>query len=322
MDQKERMDAILKAFKIKANCVEFKKIRNISLYDLKLDVGAKLKDLSKFQTEISLAMKSRAAPIIRVKPDIGIVRLEVVDDKPEIIPFENKFYDNKEFYLGSSIEGDSIDVDFTKNPHIIIAGTTGSGKTTLLHTIIANALIKNISTFVVDTKNIEFNRYTYSFGDKMSIATTYSSAYKMLQFLYDQMEFRYSFMRDNGKKSNIIPFLFIIDEFADIIMQDSKKTFNKLLCKLTQKCRAANIFCILATQRPSVDVISGTIKANFPARIACQTASSMDSRVVLDCSGAELLAGNGDAIIKNYKYNYSRFQVAYTDPEDICIKYA
>jgi DNA segregation ATPase FtsK/SpoIIIE, S-DNA-T family len=320
MDQKERMDAILKAFKIKANCVEYKKVRNISLYDLKLDVGAKLKDLSKFQTEISLAMKSKATPMIRVKPDLGIVRMEVMDGKPEIIPFE--YYENKEFYLGSSIEGDSINVDFTKHPHTIIAGTTGSGKTTLLHTILANAFIKNISTYVVDTKNIEFAQYTSTFANNIAIANTYSSAYKMLQFLHDQMEFRYNFMRDNKDTSNIVPILFIIDEFADIVMQDHKKIFNKLLCKLSQKCRAAKIYCILATQRPSVDIISGTIKANFPARISCQTASGMDSRVILDCNGAEQLAGNGDAIIKNYKYNYSRFQVAYSDPQEICLKYA
>jgi DNA segregation ATPase FtsK/SpoIIIE, S-DNA-T family len=325
MDNKERMDDILRSFKIKAHCCNYKKIRNISLYDLQLEVGAKVRDLKKFQDEISIAMKSWSAPFIRIKPDLGIVRLEVVDEKPHLISFLKDKPDdsNKEFYLGNSIDGEDVNIDVSKNPHMIIAGCTGSGKTTLLHTIIANSLIKNIQTYIIDSKNVEFIKYSSSFENKINIANTYEEAYRMLQFLYNQMEYRYSVMRDiTTQDSKIEPILFIIDEFADLIMQDDEKAFHKLLCKLTQKCRAAQIYCILATQRPSVDIISGSIKANFPARISCQTASSMDSRVILDTNGAELLSGNGDAIIKNYKYNYSRFQVAYSDPEEICAKYA
>src|ERR1019366_4407113 len=105
------------------------------------------------------------------------------------------------------------------------------------------------------------------------------------------------------------------------IMQDDKNEFYTLLCRLAQKCRAAGIYCIIATQRPSADIIKGAIKANFPARISCQVASHVDSKVILDATGAELLAGLGDAIIRNYNNNFQRFQAAYTTPDEVIAYY-
>jgi S-DNA-T family DNA segregation ATPase FtsK/SpoIIIE len=117
-----------------------------------------------------------------------------------------------------------------------------------------------------------------------------------------------------------MPIVVIIDEFADLIMQDKANMFHDLLCRLAQKCRAARIHIILATQRPSVNVISGIIKANFPARIACRVASHVDSKVILDASGAENLLGKGDAMVRdNFRQN-ERFQIAYTTPQEV-VKY-
>ena len=109
-----------------------------------------------------------------------------------------------------------------------------------------------------------------------------------------------------------------IDEFADLIMQDKNDQFYLALCRLAQKCRAARINIILSTQRPSVNIINGTIKANFPARIACRVASHVDSKVILDVSGAENLLGKGDALIKDNFRSLDRFQSAYTTATEVC----
>jgi DNA segregation ATPase FtsK/SpoIIIE, S-DNA-T family len=335
MDKTENLNNILTSFKVDAKCISYQKIRNISLYDLKLEPGTRIKDLDKFSNEIALAMLARAAPIIRLIPELGIVRLEVVDDDPQKISFfsEAKLIKNMTgsvpMYLGSSVNGENIVVDFAKNPHLLIAGCTGSGKSTLLHLIIANALgLPDAKIYLIDTKNIEYCEYS-KLDKKISIANSYEEALNMLDFLYSEMEFRFSIIRDKslsvkffGTSQKDFPqILFIIDEFADLIMQDRDKVLYKSFCRLTQKCRAAGIYCVCATQRPSVDVLSGSIKANFPARISCQVASSIDSKVILDVSGAERLSGNGDAIIKNYNYNYKRFQAAYTTAEEVCACY-
>jgi S-DNA-T family DNA segregation ATPase FtsK/SpoIIIE len=322
MSNRESLNSILSSFKVKANCTNYSKIRNVSLYDLRLEPGTRVRDLQKFSDEIALAMKAKARPLIKVMPELGVVRLEVIDENP----YKISFFDEIEklvvpageipMYLGSSVSGQDVWVDMAKNPHLLIAGCTGSGKSTLLQVIMANAIrLANVNICLVDSKNVEFKEYDKF--DGINVATDYISALEMIHILIEEMEFRYKSMND--KKEIYFPnIIFMVDEFADLIMQDDSKAFFNGLCRLAQKSRAAGIYCILATQRPSVDVIRGSIKANFPARISCQVASGIDSKVILDAGGAELLAGYGDAIIRNYNNNYQRFQVAYTTPEEVC----
>ena len=132
------------------------------------------------------------------------------------------------------------------------------------------------------------------------------------------MERRYELLRSGLDAVNLPNVVLIVDEFADLIIQDKDNQFYTKLCKLAQKCRAAKINIILATQRPSVDIINGTIKANFAARIACRVASHVDSKVILDASGAENLIGNGDALLRDGTRYLERFQVAYTDAHEVC----
>lgn len=327
----EKLNNILKSFKINANCVNHSRVRNVSLYDLKLNIGSKIKDINKYSDELSLLLCAKSKPLIKIISEQGIVRLEVVDGEPEKINFfdENNKIDknnNLSMFLGSTTDGKNLCMDMTKNPHLLIAGSTGSGKSTLLHTIMANMLDdKNIRIFLIDTKNIEFCEYKNAFNN-ISIVDNYSEAIEILNILLDEMEYRYSLIKNKqisnkfySNSSEAFPYIILmIDEFADLIMQDDNKLFQTALCKLTQKCRAAGIHCILATQRPSVDVIIGSIKANFPARISCRVASSIDSKVILNTGGAELLSGYGDAIINNYNNLYQRFQIAYTDAEEVC----
>lgn len=334
MDKIESLNHILGSLKVKADCVNYSKVRNVSLYDLHLTPGTRVRELQKFADEISLAMKAQARPLVKVMSELGVVRLEVIDERPHKISFfdEIKKLDPIKgiipMYFGSSVSGQDVWVDIAKNPHTLIAGCTGSGKSTLLQVIIANALrLTGTRVCILDSKNVEFQDYNRF--ENVSIATDYISGLEMLELIIKEMEYRYDLM--NSRKLTSISFgsdmtfpniVFIVDEFADLIMQDDDKTFYNRLCRLAQKSRAAGIYCILATQRPSVDIVRGSIKANFPARISCQVASGMDSKVILDTSGAELLAGCGDAIIKNYNNNYQRFQIAYTTPDEICKEYA
>jgi DNA segregation ATPase FtsK/SpoIIIE, S-DNA-T family len=312
---KDDFNAILAAFKIAASCISYSKIRNISIYDIQLDLGTRIKDIEKYSNEFALALKAKSKPIITTIPSQGIVRIEFLDD----ISYASSFYDeipnipksNLSMYLGTAVNGSPIVSDFSKHPHTLIAGTTGSGKTTLLHILIANALRLNVKLSLIDMKNAEFSSYKQF--KNVNIANDYKSSLDLLSFLYDEMEYRYK----NTNKS--FPYvLFIIDEFADLIMQDRNNKFYNLLCKLAQKSRAANIYCVIATQRPSINIMQGSIKANFPARISCQVATKTDSKIILDRNGAELLAGNGDAIIKNYNHDYQRFQIPFSTPKEIC----
>jgi DNA segregation ATPase FtsK/SpoIIIE, S-DNA-T family len=327
MAAKENLNNILRSFKVKAECLNHSKVRNVSLYDLRLEPGTRVREIQKFSDEIALSLKAKARPLIKIISELGIVRLEVIDETPFKISYfdEMSYIDiptgNIPMYLGSSVNGQNIWVDMAKNPHLLIAGTTGSGKSTLLHIIMANAFRLGIKVCLIDSKNVEFNEYKHF--NNVDIASDYLSGLKLINILIEEMENRYKIM--NTSKYNNLNFkniLFIVDEFADLILQDDSKIFYNCLCRLAQKSRAAGIYCILATQRPSTDIIRGSIKANFPARISCQVASNIDSKVILDASGAELLAGCGDSIIKNYNNNYQRFQIAYTNPDEVCKFYA
>ena len=147
---------------------------------------------------------------------------------------------------------------------------------------------------------------------------TYDDTVELLSNMIDIMEDRYNLIRSGWQAKDLKPILIIIDEFADLVMQDKGDAFFNNLCRLAQKCRAARMSIIISTQRPSVNVVNGTIKANFPARISCKVASHVDSKVVLDTSGAEDLLGKGDALLRDNFRHMERFQIAYTDATEVC----
>jgi S-DNA-T family DNA segregation ATPase FtsK/SpoIIIE len=324
-EQEQNLNDILKAFRIQAQCVSHTKVRNMSLYGLNLSPGTRIQSLQKFSEEMALALHAKSKLTFKPITETGIVQVEVMDDKPHKLDLLTELKKSSPpsdyklpVYLGSSIDGKDIWADFSKNPHMLIAGATGAGKSVMLHTIIANLLLMSYANvLVVDTKDMEFLPFAKKFRN-ISIYNTYKLACDVLEYLISEMEFRYGWLRgDNYTLADFPPYVLIIDEFADLIMQDSDDKLYNLICCLTQKCRAAGIYCIVATQRPSVDVIKGVIKANLPARIAFKVSSKTDSRVILDQNGAELLVGNGDAIIKNYNNDYVRFQAAFTDAKEV-----
>lgn len=323
METIKDFDAILRSFGIKASCVDYRQIDNYFFYDLKLKPNAKVNDVRKFSDEISLALKTPCKPSVKVLHQEGVVRLEFAAPRNISLNlfdyFTNRDLPKGEIncLLGQTVDGKKVWMDLAQNPHMLIAGTTGSGKSTLLHNIIANLFNYNdVDLYLIDPKRIEFSGYE-KLGHSVQVFYTYMEAMNLLESSIKLMEDRYNRIRAGTPADQLRPTVIIIDEFADLIMQDVGDVFRNAICRLASKCRAARIHLILATQRPSVNLISGIIKANFPARIACRVASHVDSKVILDATGAENLLGKGDALIRDNFRQIERFQIAYTTPQEV-----
>jgi len=323
METIKDFDAILRSFGIKASCVDYRQIDNYFFYDLKLKPNAKVNDVRKFSDEISLALKTPCKPSVKVLHQEGVVRLEFAAPRNISLNlfdyFTNRDLPKGEIncLLGQTVDGKKVWMDLAQNPHMLIAGTTGSGKSTLLHNIVANLFNYNdVDLYLIDPKRIEFSGYE-KLGHSVQVFYTYMEAMNLLESSIKLMEDRYNRIRAGTPADQLRPTVIIIDEFADLIMQDVGDVFRDAICRLASKCRAARIHLILATQRPSVNLISGIIKANFPARIACRVASHVDSKVILDATGAENLLGKGDALIRDNFRQIERFQIAYTTPQEV-----
>jgi DNA segregation ATPase FtsK/SpoIIIE, S-DNA-T family len=315
MDKKSILTSILQSLKIRAACTSFSDSEIAESYDITLASGGKVADIKRYMNEIQLSLKASVANLSLITEQ-GLLRLDVSKSSRPIldlfrmkhqIPFDN----NLNCYIGQSLIGKPVWLDIASAPHVLIAGTTGSGKSTIIHSIIANLLMKgDVGIYLFDPKEIELAAYIDC--DRVLLSTEYKDITMLFEMALTEMNRRYAEIKD-GKLEH--PYLvLIVDEFADILSQDVDRRFYNALQLLAQKSRAANIHIILATQRPSVNVLDGSIKANFPTRIACRVASGHDSRVILDELGAERLFGKGDAILKE-NGRITRFQAAYTDPK-------
>jgi DNA segregation ATPase FtsK/SpoIIIE, S-DNA-T family len=327
---------ILKSFNIDATCIDANRHRHFAFFDVKLKPGVKINDMMKYSREMQLELRSKMELSAKIIPELGVVRLQTVMDDSSTLHFEELYKRTPRkqgilpFLLGETDEGKPLWMEMNNNPHLLVAGCTGSGKSVFLHNLIANiAKIKNSEIFLIDPKLVEFNVYDDErFKPVKFIARNYDQAIKVLDHLREKMEKRYVALAKLGLKSiEDRPGLFhktvlIVDEVSDLMLQDKQtKEFEELIVNLAQKARAAGIYIVLATQRPSVDVLTGLIKANFPARVSCKVASKRDSLIILDEQGAESLAGRGDGILKNTTHNAARFQVAFCDPKETIRNY-
>jgi DNA segregation ATPase FtsK/SpoIIIE, S-DNA-T family len=325
MDSVEKLNLILSYFKIAANCKKFSEFKNTCSYDIELKPGTRIRDFQKYIDELALILRIPGKPSLHLLNNEGLLRFEFVKAQSAKINLFQLGYGlsrpagNLTALLGETPQGDPIWMDIAENPHLLIAGASGSGKSTLLHNLIANLLLHpKASVVLMDPKNIEFYKYADMKLDRMKVLFDYEECLFEIESLSAEMDERYRVIRELKVFPNYFPYVVLmIDEFASLIQQDVGKRFHQALCKLSQKSRAANIHIIISTQRPSVDVLDGTIKANFPARIACKVSSNVDSRVILDAPGAQDLMGCGDALIRNSKYDLQRFQIAFTSPDEV-----
>lgn len=329
------MQQLLEQLKIKADVVNTETNGIVSKYYLKLQPSQKVRKIENCVDEIALGLKSYSIPIIKLIPERGLVSVEILTKPQGMVEFseikKSLLKSNKELpiILGRTHDGKDLVADITKMPHLLIAGTTGSGKSVLLHSIICSLIFNpksNVKLALIDPKNVEFTYYEDLKQLMYPVINYADEAYTILSNLVEEMDRRFEIMSKrsaknineyNTKVSKKLPYIvLIIDEFADL-MQMSKKEFQTKLSRLAQKSRACGIHIIIATQRPSADVVTGIIKANFPARISCRVTSAINSRVVLDRNGAEKLLGKGDALVCSTVYDMLRFRGAYIDQRKI-----
>jgi S-DNA-T family DNA segregation ATPase FtsK/SpoIIIE len=245
---------------------------------------------------------------------------EIVHFKTALLtyPFANNFNREPACIFGTDVQGKTVIVDISKLPHLLIAGTTGSGKSVLLHSIICSLLFKvtpfDAQFLMIDPKQVELSCYEGLPHLIEPIITDINIAIQKLRYMCDIMDDRYKRMKQG--ESNFPKLIVVIDELADLMMR-SKYSVEESIVRVGQLGRAAGIHLIVATQRPTVNVCTGLIKANMPARIALAMASYRDSNVI-EIPGADKLAGRGDALYQspNNTIPPIRFQAAYIDEHD------
>jgi S-DNA-T family DNA segregation ATPase FtsK/SpoIIIE len=310
---REAVDMILAAFKLNAACVELANYpeHGYTRVGIRVAPPTKISSVKRVLPDISLHLGLPNATM-NVNEVCSLIELEFFNKRSKYVNYWDSSKQNNNYkiplHLGVSNRGTTTTVDLSTCPHILIAGTTGSGKSTLLHDIMASLLSVNSNVHVIDTKQVELAPYK---SLVKTVATSFDQAIKSVDYLNRLMNYRYHMM-SKGEQS-FIPEILIIDECADLFAQDLERKLYLSLLTLVQKCRAASIHVIMATQRPTASIIDGNIKGNFPVKIACRTVSKIDSRVILGQAGAETLLGKGDAIIDGASFQMHRFQAFFSD---------
>mgnify|MGYP006084228413 FL=1 len=307
----------------------------IAQYEVALAAGLRLSKISGLADDLAIALRVPSVRIVAPIPGKNTVGIEVPNAEQQLVRMREVIEDangksakmNIPIFLGKDVAGNSLTVDLTKMPHLLIAGRTGSGKSVCLHTIVASILMArkpdDVRLLMIDPKMVELSIYGQLPHLMHPVVTDMKKAEAILAWAVEKMEERYRLLAQTkvrhitsfnelgeeeirkrlGPKiaqmdevPTHMPFIVIIaDELADLMMTAGKDVEQHII-RLAQKSRAVGIHLILATQKPTVDVITGLIKSNLPARLAFQVASRMDSRVVLDEGGAEKLLGNGDML--------------------------
>lgn len=321
---------ILANYKIKAELIEIKQGAILQQIFVKLAPGMKYKTLLNRYEDIKRELRVDS---LSIRTESGLVVFEIPQNEKKVIDLlpliQEKRREILPICLGVDTSGAPFWTDLTKAPHLLVAGTTGSGKSVglncFLMSLIKNKTPEELKLLIIDPKRVEFTLYKDSDYLLQNPATGEESANNTLDFLLDEMEARYKLLEENRvknindllKKGVKIPFLVcVIDEFADLILS-SGRAMEKKIQSLAQKARACGIHLILATQRPSVDVITGVIKANFPTRLSYKVATGFDSKTVLDSVGAENLIERGDSLFLEAGKELKRVHCAFIPDNEI-----
>nr|WP_267510034.1 DNA translocase FtsK [Borreliella garinii] len=312
----------LKEFNINAKLIDIIKGPVVTMYAIRPDKGIKLSKITSISDNIALRLAAIRVRIIAPIPGREAVGIEIPNKRREFIVI-SEIIDSKEFRgdfripfaLGKEISGENIVFDLVNSPHLLIAGATGAGKSVCVNSLIASIIFSKspdeVKLIMIDPKIVELKLFNDIPHLLTPVITDVKRALEALRWCLDEMERRYVLLdnllvrdissynkkiKDENLNLVILPYLvIIIDEFADLILS-ARKDLENLISRLAAMARAVGIHLVLATQRPSVDVITGVIKANFPSRISFMVASSMDSRIILGSSGAEKLLGKGDML--------------------------
>lgn len=340
-EKKEIINQSLKAFSIDGEVITYTKGPAFTRYEIMLAQNVNVKKINSIYDNIQMALQAVSLRIQAPIPGKNTVGIEVPNDKADIVQFGDILTDeyiqskkNLLVALGKNIDGTPVFQNIIDMPHALIAGATKSGKSVCINTLLVSLLIKNspdqLKLILVDPKKVELAFYNNLPHLATPVIDDPMIATEALIWAADEMDRRYEILaaararnieeynRRRQMRSDLenLPFIVIIvDEFNDLIMQCGVEA-NAAIIRLAQKARAAGIHLILATQRPTVNVVNGTIKANITCRIAFRVATDNDSRIILDEQGAESLLGRGDMLIKNNGLP-ERVQGAYISDEEI-----
>lgn len=316
----EKINEILNDLKIGAKIVSYQIGPSVTRYDLQTERGVSINGFEKYISDISIrlgGLEARFVPLIQGKTTSGI---EIANANRSLVNFKDVFTHLPQkkpgqFYIpfGKNISGDYIHADLAEFPHMLVCGTTGSGKSIFMHSVILSLImrssIEELRLIMIDPKKVEFTKYRDSPHLLCPVISEPTEASATLLRLADEMEERFDLFQEYdvsnikqyneyARENNLEPMYYIVlvvDEFADLI--ETCKTISQPIQRLGAKARAAGIHMIIATQRPSTDIITGSIKANLAIRVALMTSSVTDSVVALGEGGAEKLLGNGDMLV-------------------------
>ena len=336
---KERIEEKLREFAIDGPIENVIKGPVVDTFELKLGAGVRVSKVSNISEDLSVALMG--VPIRIVYPMLGkeTVGIEVPRNPRDTI-YLTEILTSSEYKsstlnlplaMGKNAFGEIFITDLTSMPHMLVAGATGAGKSVFINTVLLSLLSKRVPSqmklILIDPKQLELVLYAKLPHLVMPVLTDAKRSSLALRWACEEMERRYCLLREFGVRSieglntktkkHKLPYLvIIIDEFADLILTKSGKEIENNVCRLAAKARACGIHLIVATQRPSVDVITGLIKANFPTRVSFRVTSPIDSRTILSTQGAELLLGKGDMLYR-HGINTIRGHASYVDEKEI-----
>lgn len=354
-ENKNRIVETLKNYKIDIAQIKATVGPSVTLYEIVPEAGIRISKIKSLEDDIALSLAALGIRIIAPIPGKGTIGIEVPNKNPTMVPMKTvissaKFQEAEmelPIALGKTISNETFVVDLAKMPHLLMAGATGQGKSVGLNAVLTSLLYKKhpaeVKFVLVDPKKVEltlFNKIERHYLAKLpddgdAIITDNTKVIHTLNSLCIEMDNRYSLLKDamvrNIKEYNekfkarklnpehghrFLPYIvLVVDEFADLIMTAGKEVETPI-ARLAQLARAIGIHLIIATQRPSVNVITGIIKANFPARIAFRVTSKIDSRTILDTQGADQLIGRGDLLYSNGN-DLVRVQCAFVDTPEV-----
>ncbi len=332
--QARKLENALKSFRVEAGVVGAKVGPAVTLFELEVAQGTRLNKVTQLSQEIAAALRAKSVRIIAPIPGKSTIGIEVPNEKRRIVRLAElittKAYDkgfaSLPLFLGMDAEANVIIEDLARMPHLLIAGTTGSGKSVCINSILASLLLTrsphDVQLILIDPKMVELQMFANVPHLMLPVVSDMRQATNVLLWAVEKMDGRYDLFQKAGVRNikaynalgeqglrermgaefheertpRHVPYIVIvIDEMADLMMA-SKKEAELSITRLAQKSRAVGVHVIVATQRPSTDVITGVLKGNLPTRIAFQVASKVDSRVILDGMGAEKLLGQGDML--------------------------
>lgn len=333
----------LESFGIKSEIVNVEVGPAITRFSLKPGEGVKLSKILSLQNDIALALGAPNLILETPVPGKAVIGIEVPNLKPAIVKLGNllntdEFLNSETlliFPLGRKINGEVVFADLAKMPHLLIAGTTGSGKSIFIHNMLISFLMKNtpetLNLILIDPKRVELIRYQSLPHLLLNPVVDLKKTLSVFNWLINEMDERYKKLEALGardidgynkkliqKKGKIMPrIVLVIDEMADLMITYGSSV-EAMIIRLAQMARATGIHLILATQRPSVDIVTGLIKANIPNRICFKVASQVDSRTVLDAAGAEKLIGSGDGLfISTHLHSPLRIKAPFVTEEEM-----